>query len=53
MDCVTPSNPQGLMKGYNIKPGITLDIHEIINLTNGKLTNGAADDCEEVVKRDH
>ena len=38
LDCVTPSNPQGLMKGYNIKPGVTLDIHEIMEKTNGKLT---------------
>lgn len=37
LDCITPSNPQGLMKGYNIRPGVTLDIHTIIEKTNGKL----------------
>ena len=38
LDCVTPSNPQGLMKGYNIKPGVTLDVNAIMDKTKGKLT---------------
>ncbi|XP_050738206.1 DNA polymerase subunit gamma-1-like isoform X1 [Eriocheir sinensis] len=50
MDCVTPSNPQGLMKGYSIKPGLTLDIHEIIKSTNGKLTKADAGCCEEAAE---
>lgn len=36
-DCVTPSNPEGLLKGYGIPPGVTLDIQQILQATNGKL----------------
>ncbi|XP_055948526.1 DNA polymerase subunit gamma-1-like isoform X2 [Argiope bruennichi] len=35
MDSVTPSNPHGLEKGYGIAPGEALDIHEILQKTNG------------------
>ncbi|XP_012941525.1 DNA polymerase subunit gamma-1 [Aplysia californica] len=37
MDCVTPSNPHGLHKGYRIQPGEALDIYSILQKTNGKL----------------
>lgn len=36
-DCVTPSNPNGLSKGYGIPLGEGLDINEILRLTNGSL----------------
>lgn len=49
-DCITPSNPQGLMKGYNIRPGVTLDIHTIIEKTNGKLMKVDSECCEESTK---
>ncbi|CAG0917890.1 unnamed protein product, partial [Notodromas monacha] len=29
-DCVTPSNPHGLAKGYGIPPGESLDIHQLL-----------------------
>lgn len=31
MDCVTPSNPHGLNIGYNIPPGESLDIYELLD----------------------
>lgn len=31
----TPSNPNGLSKGYGIPKGICLDIYQIIEKTNG------------------
>ncbi|ESO96346.1 hypothetical protein LOTGIDRAFT_239325 [Lottia gigantea] len=37
MDCVTPSNIHGLSKGYNIPPGMALDIYEILEITQGSL----------------
>lgn len=46
MDCVTPSNPEGLSKGYNIQPGETLDIYQILEKTEGKLTTN----CDTVVQ---
>ncbi|XP_065672765.1 DNA polymerase subunit gamma-1 isoform X2 [Hydra vulgaris] len=33
-DCVTPSNPHGLLKGYGITPGESLDINELLRKTN-------------------
>jgi DNA polymerase gamma 1 len=30
MDCKTPSNPHGLSRGYNIKAGESLDVHQAI-----------------------
>lgn len=50
LDCITPSNPQGLMKGYNIKPGVTLDIHAIMDKTNGKLAKVDFECSEESMK---
>lgn len=35
MDCVTPSNPQGLRKGYGIAPGEALDIYTVLERTGG------------------
>ncbi|XP_048583688.1 DNA polymerase subunit gamma-1-like isoform X2 [Nematostella vectensis] len=37
LDCKTPSNPQGLQKGQGIMPGEALDIHQILQKTNGCL----------------
>lgn len=37
MECVTPSNPKGLSKQYNIHPGESLDMHSIIEKTSGTL----------------
>ncbi|XP_071545514.1 DNA polymerase subunit gamma-1-like isoform X2 [Panulirus ornatus] len=38
LDCVTPSNPEGLMKGYGMPPGSTFDIKKILEVTHGSLT---------------
>ncbi|XP_014673437.1 PREDICTED: DNA polymerase subunit gamma-1-like [Priapulus caudatus] len=35
MDCVTPSNPHGLHKGYGVPPGEALDIYAILAKTRG------------------
>ncbi|XP_060576919.1 DNA polymerase subunit gamma-1-like [Ruditapes philippinarum] len=37
LDCVTPSNPHGLEKGYDIPQGTALDIHQILEKTGGSL----------------
>ena len=37
MDCQTPSNPDGLEKGYGIGKGETLDIQKTIEMTDGSL----------------
>lgn len=38
MDCVTPSNPDGLQKRHAIPPGESLDIYQLLKKTNnGKL----------------
>ncbi|PIK41139.1 putative DNA polymerase subunit gamma-1-like [Apostichopus japonicus] len=34
MDCVTPSNPHGLERGYNIPKGEALNIHELLERIN-------------------
>nr|CAD7203241.1 unnamed protein product [Timema douglasi] len=34
-DCVTPSNPHGLLKGYNIPKGESLDIHQALKKASG------------------
>jgi DNA polymerase gamma 1 len=36
-DCKTPSNPDGLSKGYNIGEGEAVDIYKILEITNGSL----------------
>ncbi|KAB7507036.1 DNA polymerase subunit gamma-1, mitochondrial [Armadillidium nasatum] len=38
MDCVTPSNPDGLSGGYNISKGETLNIYEVLEKTGGCLS---------------
>ncbi|XP_044213709.1 DNA polymerase subunit gamma-1 isoform X1 [Thunnus albacares] len=38
MDCVTPSNPTGLERRYNLSPGEALDIYQIIDVTKGSLS---------------
>uniref|UniRef100_A0AAQ4QG03 DNA polymerase subunit gamma-1 n=1 Tax=Gasterosteus aculeatus aculeatus TaxID=481459 RepID=A0AAQ4QG03_GASAC len=40
MDCVTPSNPTGLERRYNLPPGEALDIYQILNATKGSLNKG-------------
>ncbi|KAK8774316.1 hypothetical protein V5799_011152 [Amblyomma americanum] len=35
IDCVTPSNPQGLKEGYGIPPGEALDIYTVLKKTSG------------------
>lgn len=40
MDCVTPSNPTGLERRYNLAPGEAVDIYEIIGITKGSLAKG-------------
>ncbi|MCL4126528.1 UNVERIFIED_CONTAM: hypothetical protein GTU68_010786 [Idotea baltica] len=37
MDCVTPSNPLGLLQGYDIAKGQTLNIHQVLQKTRGTL----------------
>ena len=37
-NCVTPSNPGGLERKYGIPLGNSLDIYDILNLTNGSFT---------------
>ena len=37
MDCVTPSNPDGLHKYYNIPPGEAVDIYQVLEKTKGNL----------------
>ncbi|XP_044736733.1 DNA polymerase subunit gamma-1, mitochondrial [Chrysoperla carnea] len=34
-DCITPSNPEGLEKGYGIQKGESLDIYETLKKCNG------------------
>ncbi|CAH8437956.1 unnamed protein product [Dicrocoelium dendriticum] len=36
-DCITPSNPDGLKKTYNIPPGQSLTMQEILEWTQGRL----------------
>ncbi|CAL8082422.1 unnamed protein product [Calicophoron daubneyi] len=36
-DCITPSNPEGLEKGYGIAPGQSLSIQDILTQTGGSL----------------
>lgn len=36
-DCVTPSNPHGLEKGYQIPPGESIDIWKAIEKTQGSI----------------
>lgn len=33
-DCITPSNPHGLLNGYDIPRGETLDIYQAIEKVN-------------------
>ncbi|XP_034390817.1 DNA polymerase subunit gamma-1 [Cyclopterus lumpus] len=40
MDCVTPSNPTGLERRYNLPPGEALDMYQIIDITKGSLNKG-------------
>ncbi|XP_056272650.1 DNA polymerase subunit gamma-1 isoform X3 [Pseudoliparis swirei] len=40
MDCVTPSNPTGLERRYNLPPGEALDMYQIIDITEGSLSKG-------------
>ncbi|XP_076308537.1 DNA polymerase gamma, catalytic subunit tam [Tachypleus tridentatus] len=49
MDCITPSNPHGLKKGYDIPPGESLDIYEIIKQTNGSLQKTVVDAVSESI----
>ena len=37
MDCVTPSNPLGLLKGYGVEYGESLTVHDVIAKTGGAL----------------
>ncbi|KAH0620033.1 hypothetical protein JD844_014545 [Phrynosoma platyrhinos] len=37
MDCVTPSNPTGMERRYNIPPGDALDIYQLLKITKGSL----------------
>ena len=36
-DCVTPSNPQGLTRGYGVPEGQCLTMNDILEKTHGKL----------------
>ncbi|XP_057662077.1 DNA polymerase subunit gamma-1, mitochondrial [Diorhabda carinulata] len=38
-DCVTPSNPHGLSKGYGIPNGVALDIYETIDRAGGRFSS--------------
>lgn len=38
LDCKTPSNPHGLEKGYRIKNGESLNIHNCIEKTGGEIS---------------
>ncbi|CAL9697294.1 unnamed protein product [Knipowitschia caucasica] len=40
MDCVTPSNPTGLERRYNLPTGEAVDIYEVIGITKGSLAKG-------------
>ncbi|CAI5792756.1 DNA polymerase subunit gamma-1 isoform X1 [Podarcis lilfordi] len=37
MDCVTPSNPTGMERRYNIPQGDALDIYQLLKITKGSL----------------
>ena len=39
LDFINPSNPNGLSKGYGIKKGDCLDIYDIVEKTNGSLSD--------------
>ncbi len=46
-DCVTPSNPQGLLHGYGIQPGECLTIQDILaKLKQDIETNVKADEIK-------
>ncbi|CAC5369661.1 POLG [Mytilus coruscus] len=38
MNCVTPSNPHGMERGYGIPPGQAYDIMETLKMTGGSLS---------------
>ncbi|XP_020637366.3 DNA polymerase subunit gamma-1 [Pogona vitticeps] len=40
MDCITPSNPRGMERKYNIPQGDALDIYRLLELTKGSLKKG-------------
>ncbi|XP_072290474.1 DNA polymerase subunit gamma-1 isoform X2 [Eucyclogobius newberryi] len=40
MDCVTPSNPIGLERRYNLAQGEALDIYDVMGITKGSLAKG-------------
>ncbi|XP_033823740.1 DNA polymerase subunit gamma-1 isoform X2 [Periophthalmus magnuspinnatus] len=40
MDCVTPSNPTGVERRYNLAPGEAVDIYDILEITKGSLAKG-------------
>ncbi|XP_062998741.1 DNA polymerase subunit gamma-1 isoform X2 [Elgaria multicarinata webbii] len=40
MDCVTPSNPTGMERRYNIPQGDALDIYQLLKITKGSLEKG-------------
>lgn len=37
MDCITPSNPTGMERRYNVPQGDALDIYQLLNITKGSL----------------
>lgn len=49
MNCVTPSNPHGMERGYGIKPGQALDISDTLNLTEGLLSSNDTPEPQESV----
>lgn len=40
-DCISPSNPHGMEKGYGIPPGESLDIYETIKKAGRSLSNSS------------
>lgn len=51
LDCVTPSNPHGLQRGYNIPKGTALDIHQILEKTGGELKKSSVENQEKVLSQ--
>lgn len=47
MDCVTPSNPRGLHRGYGIPSGEALNIYEILEKTNKSLKASKQRKCQK------
>lgn len=52
LDCITPSNPHGLSKGYGIPSGESLDVWKTIDKSGGTLGELFPDEYPKDVAKD-